>query len=339
MKFGVTSVLGPSAIGDPFFFADQIVEQAVWAERYGWESYLFGEHHGIQTYLPNPFMGAMYIAAKTNRIKVGTFLALAPLYNPIRLAENIAVLDVLSKGRAEIALGMGYQPHDFLPFNLPIKQRVSRLEESVEIVKRAFKGEKFNFSGRRYQINDFDLQPKPLQEGGPPIYLGAWSVPGARRAARISDGISLAPVPKLSTNKALVNEYIRAARQAGKEPYIVASLEGWLARDKDTAVKEVGKYLLPPFVYFWEAGGIQDLPPNIKTKDQITWEVMAEDRWVFGSIDDGIAMIERLQKEFQAKELIMVLQQGDGKPPQRMVLEQMKLWGEKVIPYFDRASR
>lgn len=325
-----------------------MAEQAAWAERYGWDSVVVGEHHSLDEYLPNPLMAAMYIAARTNRIRVGSYIALAPLYNPIRLAEDAAMLDLFSGGRLFLALGAGYQPLDFSVFGIPLSQRVSRLEECVEILRRAFSGERFSYEGRRYVVRDFALEPKPLQKPRPRIYLGAWSEGGARRAGRLGDGLALAPATRMAPQRRFIELYEEEARRAGKEPHVVVCRDGWVSRDRDAAASEAGRYILSTFIYYWSGGGILDLPqafyrpdgsPDLSKKGEITIDIMAEDRWVFGSVDDAISFIEMVEKQYRAEELLMVFQQTDGNPPQRDVLNQIRLWGERIIPYFKDSAR
>jgi len=118
-------------------------------------------------------MTAMYMAARTNKIRIGSYIALGALYDPRRLAEEAAMVDVFSKGRLWFGLGLGYQQMDFDIYDIPMKRRVSMYEEVVQIVRSALRGERVNFTGKRFRVKDFDLRPKPLQSPPPPVYLGA----------------------------------------------------------------------------------------------------------------------------------------------------------------------
>jgi len=145
----------------------------------------FTEHHFVDDgYLPSwvPVAGAM--AAITSNVRFGTDICLAPFNHPIRLAEDLAVLDNLSGGRVEVGLGMGYAPHEFRGFGLPVSRRVSLMHEAIEVLQRCFAGERFSYKGKRYQFEDVVITPGYVQEGGPPLWLAAMSEAGALRAAK-----------------------------------------------------------------------------------------------------------------------------------------------------------
>ena len=112
-------------------------------------------------------------------MRFGTDICLMPFNHPIRLAEDLAVLDNLSGGRVELGLGMGYAPHEFRGFGFPVSRRVSLMNEGIEVLKACFSGERFSYSGKRYQFEDVQITPGYVQEGGPPLYVAAMSEAGA----------------------------------------------------------------------------------------------------------------------------------------------------------------
>ena len=163
---------------------EEILEQVRWLDQIGADLAWFTEHHFVEDgYLPSwvPVAGAM--AGVTDRIRFGTDICLMPFNHPIRLAEDLAVLDNLSGGRVEIGLGMGYAPHEFRGFGLPVSRRVSLMNEGIEVLKACFSGERFSYSGKRYQFDGVQITPGYVQEGGPPLYVAAMSEAGALRAA------------------------------------------------------------------------------------------------------------------------------------------------------------
>jgi alkanesulfonate monooxygenase SsuD/methylene tetrahydromethanopterin reductase-like flavin-dependent oxidoreductase (luciferase family) len=170
-------------------FYDAVLDQVAWLDGLGLDLVWFTEHHFLDDgYLPSwvPVAGAM--AARTGRIRFSTNICLMPFNNPVRLAEDLAVLDNISGGRVEIGIGQGYAPHEFRGFGFPVAQRVSRTEEGVEVLKRCFSGERFSFHGKRYQFDDIWIRPGYVQPGGPPLFMAAMSEAGARRAATAADG-------------------------------------------------------------------------------------------------------------------------------------------------------
>ncbi|HBV24620.1 MAG TPA: hypothetical protein DEB44_01675 [Acidimicrobiaceae bacterium] len=166
------------------------VEQAVLADKLGFDHLWFSEHHFLEDgYLPafQPLAGA--IAARTTQIRISNDIALLPLYHPVRLAEELAVLDHISNGRMEFGIGMGYVPKEFEAFGVPLKNRVSMTDEAIEILRLAWKDEPFSFKGKRYELSNINVYPKPVQPLGPPLWIAAMKEPGALRAARFETNL------------------------------------------------------------------------------------------------------------------------------------------------------
>ncbi len=163
----------------------QALEQIAWLDELGLDLIWFTEHHFIDDgYLPAWIPVASAAAARTRNVRFSSDICLLPFFNPVRLAEDLAVLDNISNGRVEVGLGMGYAPHEFAGFGIPVSRRVSLMDEGLEVLTRAFTGETFSFSGTRYEFNDVRITPGFVQDGGPPMWIAAMSAAGARRAAR-----------------------------------------------------------------------------------------------------------------------------------------------------------
>ncbi len=173
-----------SGIAMPDLYS-QALEQITWLDDLGLDLIWFTEHHFIDDgYLPAWIPVASAAAARTRNVRFSSDICLLPFFNPVRLAEDLAVLDNISNGRVEVGLGMGYAPHEFAGFGIPVSRRVSLMDEGLEVLTRAFTGETFSFSGKRYQFNDVRITPGFVQDGGPPMWIAAMSAAGARRAAR-----------------------------------------------------------------------------------------------------------------------------------------------------------
>jgi len=126
---------------------------------------------------------AAAVAARTTNIAIAINALIAPFHDPLRLAEDVAVVDRLSRGRLNLTIAGGYAAHEFDMFGVALSERPARVRETVETLRAAWTGEPFEFRGRTVQV-----LPTPAQAGGPKIVLGGSSEAAARRAARIADG-------------------------------------------------------------------------------------------------------------------------------------------------------
>jgi alkanesulfonate monooxygenase SsuD/methylene tetrahydromethanopterin reductase-like flavin-dependent oxidoreductase (luciferase family) len=167
-----------------------ILEQVAWLDSLGLDLVWFTEHHFVEDgYLPSWIPVAAAMAARTKRVRFSCDVCLLPFNHPVRLAEDLAVLDNLSGGRVEIGVGMGYAPHEFRGFGLPVARRVSLTDEGLAVLRHAFTGEKFSFQGKRYDLQDVKIAPGYVQPGGPPLWVAAMGEAGALRAARFSTNL------------------------------------------------------------------------------------------------------------------------------------------------------
>ncbi|MEV6985927.1 LLM class flavin-dependent oxidoreductase [Sphaerisporangium sp. NPDC051017] len=182
-------------------------------EDWGFDSMFFTEHHGSAiNEVPSPFVVAAAAAATTERIRIGSAVALPAFYHPLRLAEDAATLDNLSRGRVTVGLGMGYRDEEFARFGLDPKRRVSHLVESVQILRRAFAGEEFDFDGRVHHLAAAKIAPLPVQPAVP-LWMGAQRRPGLTRAARMGLTVPLsgAPLPIAVKQRAIYDEALAEA--------------------------------------------------------------------------------------------------------------------------------
>lgn len=158
---------------------------AAWADGLGARLIVLAEHHGSEDgYLPSPLTMGAAVAARTRAATVRLFLV-ASFYDPLRLAEDLAVIDLISKGRVDVNLVAGYVPDEFSMFGVSMSERAARMTEVVRTLRAAWTGEPFEYRGRRLRI-----RPAPFRRGGPPLTLGGNTEAAARRAARIGDGFA-----------------------------------------------------------------------------------------------------------------------------------------------------
>jgi alkanesulfonate monooxygenase SsuD/methylene tetrahydromethanopterin reductase-like flavin-dependent oxidoreductase (luciferase family) len=160
------------------------IEMAQWADRLGCDSISVSEHHGSDDgYLPSPVPVVAAMAAVTERVRFSIAAFVAPLHDPLRLAEDLVVLDNLTKGRVDVMVAGGYVREEFEMFAVPMRERPRRVSELITTLRSAFTGEPFEFRGRVVRVT-----PAPYQSGGPPLSMGGSTEAAARRAARLGVG-------------------------------------------------------------------------------------------------------------------------------------------------------
>ena len=213
------------------------LDQIAWADGLGFHSVQFHEHHGTADgYLPSPIVFAAAAAARTSRIGIEVGALLVPLHDPLRLAEDLAVLDLISRGRLTVVPGAGYVPEEFEMFGKRKSQRGRAVEAAVAVLEQAWTGEPFEHDGRTVRVT-----PRPFQVPRPRLLLGGGSEPAARRAARIGDGY--APMDRLSWEHYRQARLEQGADDPGERPPS-GPLFVYVAEDPEAAWHELGRYLL-----------------------------------------------------------------------------------------------
>ncbi|MEM7253538.1 MAG: LLM class flavin-dependent oxidoreductase [Pseudomonadota bacterium] len=173
---------------------DRAMDRIGVMERTGYDSVWLAEHHFTDySVCPSVHMMGMHIAGKTERLRIGTAVSLAALYHPLRLAEEVAMLDILSDGRVNWGAGRGFDPSEFATFGVPIEASKSRFHEAVAIVLEAWKSERLNWSSDNWQFSDVEVLPKPAQSPTPPVWMAAGSDGAASWAGENGHTVMLGP--------------------------------------------------------------------------------------------------------------------------------------------------
>lgn len=212
------------------------LDQIVWAESIGFNSVWLTEHHFIADgYSPSPLVLAAAIGERTKSMRIGTNLMLLTLADPLRLAEDASALAILTEGRFDLGVGLGYRQLEFDYFGRSVKQRPSLMEEGVAILRQAFTGEPVNHKGKRYEIEGLAIQPTAVKP--PRILMGGMAPPAIERAARLGDGF-------LSTGGIGHDEYVASLKENGRSGAIFAGHWGIIAADPEREAAHVGPYAL-----------------------------------------------------------------------------------------------
>lgn len=282
---------------------EEILDQVSWLDGLGADLVWFTEHHFVDDgYLPSwvPVAGAM--ASITSRVRFGTDICLLPFNHPIRLAEDLAVLDNLSGGRVEVGIGMGYAPHEFRGFGLPVGRRVSLTNEGIEVLKHCFSGERFSYSGRRYQFEDVKITPGYVQSGGPPLFVAAMSEAGAHRVAHYDTHF----LPQ-GQKKDAFDPWVAELGRTGRDPadYRVGIIRSVLVTDDRDAdwpvVRAAERYRMALYQRFFAESGQEGLGRHGDPIPQT---------WVVGDVDHCVDELAGFVRTFGITDLVTM-----GVPP------------------------
>lgn len=196
---------------------EEAIELTVLAESYGFTYAVAAEHHFTDDgWISAPMVLLGALAGATSKIQVGTDIIVTPLHHPIRIAEDMLVLDNLSRGRAVCGLGLGGAERDFGAYGVPFKQRVSRTEESMRALDQLMTGTPVTLEGRYHSFDGVRITPPPVRRPRPPMFYGALSEAGARRAARLADQIVMAPHVPIDELRLLRAAYEQELRDLGR---------------------------------------------------------------------------------------------------------------------------
>jgi len=217
MKFGVLQFFGWPDRRTPLpVVYERALERIEIMDRTGYDAVWLAEHHFTgYSVCPSVHMMAMQVASRTKRLRIGTGVSLAAFYHPLRLAEEVALLDVMSGGRVNWGAGRGFDPVEFRAFGVRVEESGKKFHEAVEIVRAAWTAERLNWSGEYFRFEDIEVLPKPLQQPHPPIWLAAGSEGSVRWSGKRGYSIMLGPHSTFAENAGHFGLYCDEMRENG----------------------------------------------------------------------------------------------------------------------------
>ena len=249
---------------------NETLDQIAWAETIGYDDVWLTEHHFCEdAHAPSILTLAAAVAVRTKKIRIGTAVLLLPLHDAVRVAEDGATIDILSNGRFELGVGIGYRPQEFDGLGFKRADRAGRMNEGLEIIRRLWDGETVDFDGQHYQITGAKLSPMPVQQPRPPIWVGGFAPASAKRAARLADGF-------IGTGdiSAFVPIYNEERERLGKSgPGRLAGGHFWLivSNNPEKTFSQVAPYIMYQLQMYnvWLAEAGQTLFPEANTEQQL----------------------------------------------------------------------
>lgn len=350
MRFGMFYVL-ECPDGDYQRAYKEMLGQVEYAEELGFDSVWLAEHHGsAYGSMPSPQIAAGSIAGITEKLDIGIAVSNLPMDNPVRVAEDWAMVDVISNGRLHMGVGRGYQPSEFKMLGLADKQSQSReiFEESLDILIGLWENESFSYEGKHFQLEDVSITPRPAQKPRPPIYVAAISPQTFELVEKY--GLNLLVTPTLMALPEL-KEYVLEAKKklvaGGRDPKGLNFPMNWqmhLAPTKDEAFKRPAdalnwyfdlvmklvpkgpnapagyEYMANLAAAFEEAGGVS-------VEDLETGGII-----LLGSPDEIAERFEEVRTEIGQQEIFCWMRIGGLED--HKVRDSMRMFAEEVMPRF-----
>ncbi len=339
MKFGVGyySLQSPPHNPSPHqkLYSEMLEEISV-AEEFGFSSAWLSEHHFLSDgYCPSLLLTAAAIAARTKKIRIGTGILLLPLHDPIRIAEDAAVVDLISRGRLILGLGLGYRQVEFEGFGVSLKSRKGRMDEGIEILHKSWADGAFSFQGKYHRYKNINVTPKPVQKPIP-IWIGAFTEPAIRRAARIGatlyvPAIGIIPIVRylFDMHSSLLKEYGRNPNDFEK-PLV---REVYVSDEKSDKVWEkIKEHVTYTAKGYASWGSMIDRSGNLLSdpSDPILYD-LAREQSIIGTPEECIETISRYKEATPIDNLICRFNFPGVSHIEAM--RSMKLFAEKVMPH------
>lgn len=332
MEFGI-SMRGQYPAGtDMRAMFDNACELARIADGLGYRYLTKGQHYAsgpVQAFQQIPFLTRMM--AETARMKLVTGIMLLPLHKPLDIAEQLATLDVMSKGRLVFGCGIGYRDVEFKAFGMEAKERGRRFEENLVAIKRLWTEADVSMKGSHFELDHASASLLPVQKPMPPIWIGANVDAGIRRAARMADAWFINPHQRLDILQAQLGVYHQALEGAGKAMPAVFPMmrECFVARTTEEALRLARPYLEAKYKSYHEWG--QDKSMAKGDDDlSLSFEALVDQRFLVGGVDDVAEQIIDYKKKLGINTLIVSFQQIGT--PHGQVLDTLRLFAEEVMP-------
>jgi alkanesulfonate monooxygenase SsuD/methylene tetrahydromethanopterin reductase-like flavin-dependent oxidoreductase (luciferase family) len=297
------------------------LEIAEWADGLGCVSIAVSEHHGsADGYLPSPLPMIAAMAARSTNVRFMVAALIAPFYDPLRLAEDLVVLDHLSQGRVDVIVAGGYVREEFAMYGVPLNERSQRVTETVATLRAAFSGDPFEFRGRTVEVT-----PPPFRPGGPGVILGGSSEPAARRAARIADGF----IPSVPDVWEFYRDEVQQLGRPDPGPSPIGENRTVaLADDVEKGWRQMAPFFLHETNAYGEWQAQDDIASPYRTVDDVE-ELRAKGQYAVLTPDEFVAELKAAPFAFA-----MFHPLCGGMPPD-LAWSSLRLFQHEVLPAFD----
>jgi alkanesulfonate monooxygenase SsuD/methylene tetrahydromethanopterin reductase-like flavin-dependent oxidoreductase (luciferase family) len=324
--FHLTPFWSPTDRG-PTRIIDEAIQVVAAASRMGYAWVSMGNHWlSYPTVWPQPLPLVARLAPETGDMLIKTSVLLVPLFNAVDLAENVATLDHITHGRLIVGISIGYREQELAVAGLSRKDRVPKLEESIEVMKRLWSGEAVTFHGTYIDVVDGRLGFTPYQKPYPQLEMGAQSAGATRRAARLTDGVFFGPQTRWSDVGQLAELYRATRRDLGKEVGMLgASRSLMVGQSKEQARKAAEQYLEKTFSMY----RMWSMQEATMAELQLSSEIPLDDWAVHGSPLDCVEQLLYARDELGLNRIGFTIYSLPAAPQAR--IEYLQMIAEDII--------
>jgi len=325
MKFGFITTEGG-------YYFKEALEETIYGEELGFDSVWLEEHHSIRNhYWPSPLMALAGMATRTTRILLGTDIVVLPFYHPVRAAEDTAMLDVISNGRAIFGAAIGYRPPEFELYDISLDDRGARYVEMLKIMRALWTQDQVEYNGRFFKIKG-SIEPKPARSI--PIWLGGWGELSLKRAAQLGDAWVPGPTANLEKLLDAQKQYNEFLKASGKDPDNLPkplTREVVISETREQAWELAEKFVM---VNYRDEYGGGWKHPLIGSQDQtpVALDTLSSNRFIVGNPEDCIQQIKHFVETFGVDHLICRLYFAGM--PHDHIMKELKLLSQEVFPAF-----
>ena len=344
MKFSLSlPLLKDLGAPDPY---KETFDLAVIAEESGFDTVTIGHHHFMPGNMSDPLTFLAAVAARTSTVRVGTGIFQLPIHNPVRVAEQVATIDQLSGGRVTLGVGMGWWPLEYDVHGSNFRERGARMEEALTILKLVWSEENTSFDGRFNSFPELTVQPRPLQQPNPPLWVAGVAPAAVDRAARLGDAWICGPVQSLAAALRCLDIYRPACAALAKPDEWILRRYAWVGESDEQVRTEVLPHYVDGLMAHWRESAEEaeelELFARLDSGESISAEDIAADRLLWGNPERVINQIRSYEATTNCTHVHAAF--GAGLPADTgqaslgtfdEIAAMIRLFGREVIPAFN----
>lgn len=315
------------------------------AEEAGFDTISLHQHHFHAGDPPHPLTVLAAVAARTSRIRLNTGVLILPLHDPLQVAEQVAVVDEISGGRAVLCVGVGWNAFEYGALNVPFRERGARMEEGLKVLKLLWQNENTAFDGQFYKFPQLTMYPRPIQPGGPELWVAGDMEKSVERAARLGDAWMCGASAELGQAAKMLGIFRATCAAENKPANWILRRFAWIKPTRQEVVDGALQPYVDGLLKQWRNSSKEDATGDIIRRidsgEAVAATEIAHNRLIWGSPEDAIDQIRHLRDTMGVRHLHLGFGtglHGDGGDAAFGGLQELgdmlRLFGREVIPAF-----